>query len=123
MAGRALQWIRGQGLEELADKLTNKALQFQSKADKAADELATDIEAYMKANAPWTDRTGDARAGLYATTERSGSLKQGRFTTISFGHGVDYGFFLETMQGGRFSIVGPSLDYWAPLAPDRIWNR
>jgi hypothetical protein len=36
---------------------------------------------------------------------------------IAFGHGVDYGIFLELANAGRFAIVNPALDFFAP----KIW--
>jgi hypothetical protein len=32
---------------------------------------------------------------------------------INFDYGLDYGIFLETMQAGRFAIIGPALDFWS----------
>src|ERR1700752_692723 len=60
-------------------------------------------EKEMKAKAPWIDRTGNAREGLFADShiETIGALT--RYSLV-FGHTVDYGIYLETMQNGRFQI-------------------
>ena len=47
-------------------------------------------EAEMKANAPWNDRTGNARQGLFGEAETSPTG-----ATIHLGHTMFYGPFLE----------------------------
>lgn len=74
---------------------------------------APDIEAWMKTNASWTDRTGNARQTL--NTEVEEVLNEA--VTIYLAHGVDYGKYLELSNGGRYAIIGPALDYFAP----KIW--
>lgn len=73
-------------------------------------KYASDVEAWMKANAPWTDRTGNARQGLFAICD---DLVQQ--VVITFGHYVTYGKYLEFKNQGRFAIVSPALDYFLPL--------
>jgi hypothetical protein len=73
---------------------------------------APEIETWMKANAVWTDRTGNARQTLYSEVQ---DLTDS--VLIAFGHGVDYGIFLELANAGRFAIVNPALDFFAP----KIW--
>jgi len=68
------------------------------------------IEAYMKVNAPWTDRTGNARSGLFA---KAGHQK-GQRHWIDLGHRVPYGIWLEIRFGGRYAIVLPSLILFGP---------
>lgn len=75
----------------------------------AATSFAPRIEAHMKGNAPWTDRTGNARAGLFARPKSSG-----RSASIVFGHSVFYGIFLETRFSGTYAIVLPTLEEMAP---------
>ncbi len=79
-----------------------------------ADRYAPEIEAYMKANAVWIDRTGNARQRLY--TEVSDVALD--MIDIILSHGVEYGIYLELANQGRFAIIGPTLDIFAP----RIWR-
>jgi hypothetical protein len=58
------------------------------------------VESFAKINAPWTDRTTNARNGLNATTEHGGVS-----SSIIIAHGVSYGIWLEVMQGGRYGII------------------
>lgn len=78
-----------------------------------AQAQAGRIESHMKANAPWTDRTANARNGLSSVVrvERSpGRLR----VVIDSGHSVSYGVFLEKANGGAWAIVDPTLDYYGP---------
>lgn len=68
------------------------------------------IEAHMKVTAPWTDRTGNARAGLFA---KAGHEK-GKWHWIDLGHRVPYGIWLEIRWGGRYAVVFPTLLIYGP---------
>ncbi len=73
---------------------------------RLAEYFAPVIETYAKDNAPWTDRTGNARQGLQGLTEDISES----IVAIVLKHGVDYGIWLELMAGGRYSIIGPALE-------------
>lgn len=78
---------------------------------KVATRYADEIETWMKANRKWTDRSGQARATLSAEVIDV----TGRAAIILLTHGTDYGsLYLETMQNGRFAILGPALDHFTP---------
>jgi hypothetical protein len=66
--------------------------------------LAPKIEAYAKANGPWTDRTGQARQGLTAISEASVDL-----VTVYLYHGAEHGKWLEIANGGRYRVIIPAL--------------
>jgi hypothetical protein len=74
-----------------------------------SDFFAPQIEAWMKENASWTDRTGNARQTLHAE-----SFKALNEIGIVISHGMDYGLWLELANGGRYSILSLALDYWGP---------
>ena len=79
---------------------------------RVAFQQAEDMEAWMKDNAPWTDRTGRARAGLTAwVNEADGPIGS---IIISHDLSLDYPIFLETAYQGRWAIITPTLDYWEP---------
>lgn len=82
---------------------------MKSRILTAAHSFAPRIETHMKTNAPWTDRTGNARAGLFARASVAGTGAK-----ITFGHTVFYGIFLETRFAGRYAIVLPTLEEMAP---------
>lgn len=79
-----------------------------------AQKWAPEIANWMKDNAPWTDRTGNARQGLYTEVQEVA----GRMVTIILSHGVDYGIWLEIRHAGRWAIVNPALDEFGP----RVWE-
>lgn len=78
-----------------------------------ARRWAPEIEAYMKAEAPWTDRTGNARQGLHTEVNHMAGV----MVEIVLAHGVEYGLWLEIRHAGAYAIVNPSLDQFAP----RVW--
>ena len=78
-----------------------------------AQRRAPEIENWMKDNAPWTDRTANARQTLY--TEVTDVTNQ--MVSLTLSHGVYYGIFLEVNNAGRYAIINPALDHFAPL----IW--
>lgn len=81
---------------------------------RVAERYSVEIEAWMKANATWQDRTGDARRELRAEIIDV----SGKAVTILLRHGVDYGLWLEVANGGRYAILTRALDHWAPM----IWR-
>lgn len=91
-----------------------RAAQVERQVRRVAERNAAQIEAWMKANAPWTDRTGQARATLRAEVLDV----TGRAAVILLRHGVSYGIYLETIQGGTYAIITPALDHFAP----QIWR-
>lgn len=64
------------------------------------------MEAYAKTNAPWTDRTGNARQGLHGGVE----LRAENELVLFLSHGVEYGIWLELANAGKYAIVGPTAD-------------
>lgn len=73
-----------------------------------AQRRSPEIENWLKQNAPWTDRTGNARQTLHTIVSGNGSV-----IVITLSHGMTYGWHLETGHTGRFAILGPGVDYWS----------
>jgi hypothetical protein len=71
---------------------------------------ANEMTNYAKSNAPWTDRTGNARANLHSYVTE---LKNGLFR-VTLSHGVYYGIYLEYYYEGRFSIILPTIEVYSP---------
>lgn len=82
-----------QGLNEL-EMRTEAAVQ------ELADRSAKRMEDFAKTNAPWTDRTGEARRTLEGSTSK---IENGIRITLS--HGVDYGQYLELAMEKRYAII------------------
>lgn len=60
--------------------------------------------ARMRTGARWTDRTGNARSGLFTATKHEGGKH-----TLLLSQGVSYGIYLETRFSGRYAIVRPEI--------------
>ena len=83
------------------------ALRLNEAIFALAQFYAPQIESWMKANAPWVDRTGNARQSLWAVASR-----EGHNVIIEMGYGVIYAIYLEYANGGRYSVIQPALDEW-----------
>ena len=88
----------------LAIGLAEADTKVVSQMEEVMLEVAKRSLEYAKANAPWTDRTGDARAGLDVAVDNDGTS-----ITMQLYHTVDYGLWLEVIQNGRFAILMPTL--------------
>lgn len=88
----------GMNLSEMPDRVKNGVVSVMR-------EEAKNLEDYMKLNRPWTDRTGNARAGLRADVNYYG----GDYVSITLSHGVYYGVYLEYAMEKRFAIINPTL--------------
>lgn len=91
---------------KLMDKKINRALFATAKYWDGR------CESHMKQNAPWRDRTTNARNGLFANAAKLG---KGVYAII-LGHSVTYGIFLEL--GTRFMrkrpIIVPTMIEYGP---------
>ncbi len=82
------------------------------------DDTTDEITAWMKQNAPWEDRTKNARNSLRAEVEAA--MQHIVRLKMGYGEEITYSQYLESMQGGRFSILTPTLDYWWPVIVQRV---
>lgn len=71
---------------------------------------APEIENWMKQNAIWQDRTGNARQALW-----SQAIDGISEVVILLSHGMDYGFWLEVANAGKYSVINPAIDHWVPI--------
>jgi hypothetical protein len=82
---------------------------------------AEEIKQWMKDNHVWKNRTHLAEEQLDTAVRRDGTL-----VTLYMYHGADvaYSRFLERyMQGGRFSVLRPALDYWGSILLDDVRKK
>lgn len=97
-AGARIVWSNAP--EILTGRLVRLAKIFPQRVDEACAASALHGEAYARMNAPWSNRTGAARASL-----RGESTVKGASGEITVGHGVDYGIWLEVANAGRYGII------------------
>lgn len=120
-----VRWIRPP--EELARAIERYGDRVLQAVAAVAQYTATAMQNDAKANAPWTDRTGNARTGLFGTSEADFAQK---VVTIYLSHGatIDYGVFLELGGGsgaggdgngpgsGRYAIIMRTMqNHYEPL--------
>lgn len=107
----AIRWVR------TPESLARAVEQYGERALVAVQAVAGRIATLMQndagASAPWTDRTGNARTGLFGTAERDAARK---IVTIYLSHGpdIDYGVFLELAHGGSYAVVMPTIERHLP---------
>ncbi len=104
MARGGITWITppstlARNIEEYGDK-TLVAIQA------VAEYMSQKIEDYAKVNAPWADRTGNARNLLRGEVDRIAE----DMVVIYLIQGVTYGKYLELCHGGKYAIVMKSLE-------------
>jgi hypothetical protein len=76
-----------------------------NRAVAAAFEYQAPVsEARMKTTASWTDRTGNARSGLFTATKHEHFAHE-----LLLSHGASYGIYLENRFSGRYSTVRPEI--------------
>lgn len=108
MATAEIRWIQppaamARALAQYGDKVLT-AVQM------VAEKIAQDhLQPEMRANAPWEDRTGNARSGLFAAVVRE-AARDIVVIYLSHGHTVYYGVFLELARGGKYAIIMPTLE-------------
>ena len=80
-----------------------------------AQRVATQMQNQAKADAPWTDRTGNARTGLFGTSEADFGAK---VVTIYLSHGatISYGVWLELAASGKWGVIMRTMEsHYEPL--------
>ena len=64
-----------------------------------------EAEAKAKQEAPWQDRTGNARQGLRGTSGWEGEILK-----IRLSHSMEYGPYLELCNDGKYAILEKTLN-------------
>lgn len=73
------------------------------------DQYGSQMEAHAKPNAPWTDRTGHARGGLFGEAKEFADKLRTRIS-----HTEEYGVYLELCNSGKYAILEPTAKKFAP---------
>lgn len=99
----------------LADALEQYGNRVLTTVAGIAQYTATAMQNDAKANAPWTDRSSNARTGLFGTSEADFAKK---VVTIYLSHGatIDYGKWLELASSGKNAIIMRTMQaHYEPL--------
>jgi len=99
---------RNKGMTFNSHRLETNLSTFNERANKgitaAFEYQAPKSAGRMRSEAPWTDRTGNARNGLFTATKHSGTRH-----SLLLAHGMHYGIYLEKDHSGRYAIVIPEI--------------
>lgn len=95
--------------DKLIDGLTDLKKMADSRVRVYAEVAAKDLEGYIKANRPWTDRTGQARQRMTGYVQK---VSNGYRIVIA--HGVDYGLWLELANEKKYAILEPTIRLKGP---------
>jgi len=98
-----MQWT---GISEMQARLEDYRRRCRLALHLIAEYYAPVVEAAAKADATWTDRTGNARQGL------TGFVKDLSETSVAIylAHRMDYGLYLELAHQARYAIILPTLE-------------
>lgn len=103
------------------DTLTPRAAAFSVVMEETLEdivaEVAEEVQQYAQTNAPWSDRTGEARAGLTAESHADNNI-----LTIILYHTVEYGIWLEVRNSGEYAIIIPTLEQMGPVVMGAVSN-
>lgn len=107
----SIRWVRPP--EQLAKAVELYGDRAILAVTAVAGRIATIMQNDARARAPWTDRTGNARTGLFGTAERDVAQ---RLVTIYLSHGadIDYGKWLELANAGRYAVIMQTIETHLP---------
>lgn len=74
-----------------------------------AETAAMKMEDYAKPNAPWTDRTSNARQSI-----SGGHFWRGNNLVVRLSGGMEYSVYLELAMEKRWAILRPTVERFAP---------
>jgi hypothetical protein len=101
------------GVNWYYDTLTPRMAAFQVVMEEVFEEImeqaAQEVQEYAQTNAPWDDRSGEARQGLTADFSNEGNE-----LTIVLYHTVEYGIWLEIRNSGEYAIILPTIEHMGP---------
>jgi hypothetical protein len=99
------------GAVEAVRRIKEYPQQYRRAALAELTAQATITQERLKSEAPWIDKTGAARRGLYAV-----AFEEGTRLGIRAGHTVPYGRNLEYGYQGRNAVVQPVMRTAGPRA-------
>lgn len=91
--------------DSLSPALQELFPRIDAAVDVVFDQYEAIAESYMRSNASWTDRTGNARNGLFAQHDGEPMVEH----TLTLYHTMHYGFWLEVRWSGKYAIIGPTM--------------
>lgn len=78
--------------------------------DIVFDQYVPRFESSMRSGATWTDRTGNARAGLFAEHDAEPMVRH----TMTLYGAMPYSIWLEVRWSGKYAVIGPTMVQESP---------
>lgn len=91
-------------MSDMVGKTAAMSPQIRRGLRAITDRVAVQSQDYMRLNAKWTDRTGNARGGLFAKAIRSAEQTDDVYAVVLY-HTVDYGIWLEVRWSGALGVI------------------
>ena len=89
---------------DLVEATADYERRVMAAVEAVANYFAPVLESHAKATAPWQDRTGNARQGLFSVVEVARDV-----VNLYLAHGMKYGLWLEVKYSGRYAVILPTL--------------
>lgn len=101
--------------DSLTPNLQRLLPRIDAAVDLVFDRYEPIAETFARTNAPWSDRTGNARQGLFAKHDSEPMVMH----ELTIYGTMPYTFWLEVKYSGKYAIIGPTMVDIAPrLAAD-----
>lgn len=94
------------GTDKLMKNMDAFKLQVVGKVENAMEKTIMESESEAKREAPWTDRTGNARNSITGTPPNRNAMRIQSHLYI----GMFYGVFLELSNRGKYRVIWPTLE-------------
>lgn len=104
--------IEWRGIDEIERNLDVYKKKVHEACLSVANYFAPILEAEAKSNAPWTDRTGNARQGLRGFAQDVSET----VVELYLSGKVGYQIYLELKNSGRYAIIMPTIEaHYKPI--------
>lgn len=107
MTGTGIVWVKTPS-QTLIPALNDYQRKLTNAIKTLADYFAQKMQDEARRMAPWQDRTGNARSGLFAVAEAAATDLITIY--VSHGHTVYYGVFLELAHGAKYAVIMPTIE-------------
>lgn len=98
------------GFDEVINNLSNIPKKLKVALLLDSKNVASQMEAWAKTNAPWEDQTGDARKLMKAHVKWEGP----NLLSIKMSHHVNYGVYLELCNEGKYAVLEKAINEFVP---------
>ena len=114
-ATASLTWQGGFSPAAMAGRVVALGANAERETEALYGRVSLEGQQFAQINAPWTNRTGMARATLQGTAEGSGFSG-----VMTLAHGMDYGVWLELANQGRYAILPDALQHMAQVLEEGL---